>query len=157
MASGSAVAVLVAIGIGAWLWIPGLVLAYTVMTKSWVSLLGVPVAVLFYNLGYPLRRRTGSVSGLALAVGVIMLAVGLGTGQRELSVVAGSGVAAWLGNSLANHFAVRAFKRALLGNAKLLAHLWLSNGVRVRTNDGAKYAMMGSSDAGGRFNPPRRK
>jgi hypothetical protein len=152
MSQGNAVSLVVALGIGAWAWIPVLVIVYAVVAKNWLSLLGIPVALLFYNLGYQVSRLfVGSFRWTAFLVALAVLLFGIISDQPVIRFLAAVAVLAWLANSLAGLVAVTALQSAALVDVRLLTKLWAGNSLRVRLASGETYTIGGWRDSRGEF------
>jgi hypothetical protein len=160
MSRGGGLALFTAIGVGAWLWIPVLVIVYAAVARSWFVLLGIPVALVFYNLGFPLAHFfVGAFRLMAFVAAAAVLAVAAVRGDPVLAALAAAAVVAWLANFVATHVAVAAFRREALADGRLLSDLWGRNQLRIRLATGETYTIGGRRDSSGQFhaNPPPRE
>ena len=76
MGQGGARGAAVALGIAAWIWVPILVLVAAFVTGSAWATAAIPIAILYYNLGYPAgtRPRRGPSVAIPLAIAVFLSA-----------------------------------------------------------------------------------
>lgn len=152
MGQGGARGAAVALGIAAWIWVPILVLVAAFVTGSAWATAAIPIAILYYNLGYPAgtRPRRGPSVAIPLAIAVFLSAAR--SESIALAVISSAALIAWASNRVGTKIAIRGFQDFLVANPPVLATLWLRNEIRIRTADGT-FMQAGTTDTNGVVKP----